>query len=171
MRCQLFDLDSEPLPEHLCEALIDTMEAVYGNAAPRIPESDPAYHDDGSGRPNNAALQQMWQVVYRYLKMVASDGLEPGAPVPPSLINDHAPPIPPGFTPRFTFDVPCTVPEFYDEDKYNKGQTQPAYDPRRNLSLHYLDDKAPHPGRCAPKPVTGDQIEQAKGLAPEGEGV
>jgi hypothetical protein len=95
-RHQFFDLDTAQLPGHLCEALLTAMRTVYGED-PRILETDPAFSDGGSGRPNADALQEMWQIVYRYLKMVGSDGLAPTMPLPPDLINDHSPPVPPGF--------------------------------------------------------------------------
>ncbi|MFH8491040.1 hypothetical protein [Streptomyces longisporoflavus] len=96
-RHQFFDLDTQPLPGHLCTALIHSMREVYGADAPRILETDAMFSDGGSGRPNEAALQEMWQLVYRYLKLAGSDGLSPSMPVPPVLINEHPFPVPPGF--------------------------------------------------------------------------
>lgn len=97
-----FDLSSGPLPRHLCNALRDAMQATYGGALPKILAQDPrgfsAVDAMGvpDGRPNDAALDDMWTLVYGYLAMTAQDGLSPFAPTPPPVINDHSFPEPPG---------------------------------------------------------------------------
>ena len=45
-RKQRFDVDSEALPEHLCELLIKTMTDVYGRGRPAL-----VLEWDGPGRP------------------------------------------------------------------------------------------------------------------------
>lgn len=91
-----FDLDSEVLPDHLVTALIDTMRKVFKEDAPKVLTHDPDFNDEGSGRPNADALQEMWQLVYRYLKMTGSDGLSPTMPTPPTLFSEHPLPSFPG---------------------------------------------------------------------------
>lgn len=96
-----FDLSSGPLPRHLCNALRDAMETTYADGLPKILAQDPGFSaSDASGmpdgRPNDAALDEMWAIVYGYLAMSSKDGLSPFAPSPPPLINDHSFPQPPG---------------------------------------------------------------------------
>ncbi len=99
-RHQFFDLDTNDLPDHLKTALIETIGAVYAGDHPLILTHEPAFTtDDGhgpTGIPNETALSEMWQLVYRYLKMVSSDGFSPSLPPPPPFINDHPFPTPPG---------------------------------------------------------------------------
>jgi hypothetical protein len=95
-----FELSSGPLPRHLCDALRDGMQATYA-ALPKILAQDPAFSavdaaGNPDGRPNDAALDEMWAIVYGYLEMSSKDGLSPYAPSPPPLINDHSFPEPPG---------------------------------------------------------------------------
>ena len=77
-RHAFFDLDTGPLPAHLVKAIQDVMAGVHPDG-PKILAKQPAFsatdaagHPDG--RPNEAALAEMWQLVYRYLKLTASDG-------------------------------------------------------------------------------------------------
>jgi hypothetical protein len=96
-----FDLSSGPLPRHLCNGLRDAMETTYADTLPKILAQDPGFSaTDASGmpdgRPNDAALDEMWAIVYGYLAMSSKDGLSPFAPSPPPLINDHSFPQPPG---------------------------------------------------------------------------
>ena len=100
-RNAFFDLSSGPLPRHLCQALRDSMAATYGTDGPKILAQDPGFSAvDASGvpdgRPNDAALDEMWGIVYGYLAMSSKDGLSPYAPSPPPVINDHSFPQPPG---------------------------------------------------------------------------
>lgn len=100
-RNALFDLSSGPLPRHLCQSLRDVMETTFGKAGPKILAEDPAFsavdaNGIPDGRPNDAALDEMWTIVYGYLAMTSKDGLSPYAPSPPPLINDHSFPQPPG---------------------------------------------------------------------------
>jgi hypothetical protein len=83
------------LPEHLVTTLLDTFREVYHDITPEILNtSAPEYSDDG--RPNARALQIMWQIAFRYCAQLSSTGLTLGAPAPPSLINEHPFPSPPG---------------------------------------------------------------------------
>ncbi len=100
-RNAFFDLSSGPLPRHLCQALRDVMETTFGTTGPKILAQDPAFSAIDSsgapdGRPNDAAMDEMWATVYGYLAMSSRDGLSPYAPSPPPLINDHSFPQPPG---------------------------------------------------------------------------
>ena len=100
-RNAFFDLDSGPLPRHLTQAMRDTMQAVFGADGPKILAQDPAFSAVDAagmpdGRPNDAALDEMWSIVYAYLAMTSRDGLSPYAPTPPPVINDHSFPEPPG---------------------------------------------------------------------------
>ncbi len=100
-RKTFFDLDSGPLPDHLVEALLDAMAVVHPDG-PKILTQQPSYSaTDGAGnpdgRPNDASMQEMWSIVYAYLKMSGSDGLDPRKPMPPSVFTDHSFPTPPGF--------------------------------------------------------------------------
>jgi hypothetical protein len=101
-----FDLDSGELPEKLVEALLETMAVVHGDG-PKILTQDPAFSattEDPAGvfspdgRPNEAALGEMWAIFYRYLKMMGSDGTSPRRPTPPPPFTDHSFPTPPGGT-------------------------------------------------------------------------
>jgi hypothetical protein len=96
-----FDLSSGPLPRHLCNAMRDAMEVTYAGELPKILAQDPPFSavdaaGNPDGRPNDAALDEMWGVVYGYLAMSSQDGLSPFPPSPPPLINDHSFPEPPG---------------------------------------------------------------------------
>lgn len=100
-RDEHFNLPTEPFPRHLSEAIRVAMSGAYGDRGPKILAQDPAFSALGSdglpdGRPNDAAFDEMWSIVYAYLKMSGSDGLSPYAPSPPPLINDHSFPQPPG---------------------------------------------------------------------------
>jgi hypothetical protein len=101
-RHDFFDLDTNDLPDHLKTALAAAMESVYDGDTPLVLTHDPEFSTTDpatgqpTGRPNADALAEMWQLVYRYLKLVSSDGLSPTLPSPPPFINDHPFPIPPG---------------------------------------------------------------------------
>lgn len=96
-----FDLKSGPFPKHLGDAIRRVMQDAYGDDGPKILAADPAFSAIGpdgrpDGRPNDAALDEMWSIIYGYLAMSSSDGLNPYAPSPPPVINDHSFPQPPG---------------------------------------------------------------------------
>jgi hypothetical protein len=98
-RHAFFDLDTGPLPAHLVKAIQDVMAGVHPDG-PKILAKQPAFSATDAagrpdGRPNEAALAEMWQLVYRYLKLTASDGVGVRAPTPPSVITDHSFPTPP----------------------------------------------------------------------------
>lgn len=99
-RHELFDLDTGDFPDHLADALLDAIADVHSDGA-KILTQDPQYSaTDGAGqpdgRPNAAAMEQMWAIVYAYMKLTGSDGLSPRRPTPPPLITDHSFPTPPG---------------------------------------------------------------------------
>jgi hypothetical protein len=84
-------VDSEELPEHLCELLIQTMRDVYGAAGPRVLE-----WDGPDGRPTVQQIQDMFAFAFDYVKYGSSSGLSPR--MPPShvdVITDHDLPRPP----------------------------------------------------------------------------
>lgn len=99
-RAALFDLDSGGLPVHLTDALMAAMADVHPDG-PKILTQDPQYsakdgNGDPDGRPNAAAMAEMWSIVYGYLKMTGKDGLSPRMPQPPDVFTDHSFPTPPG---------------------------------------------------------------------------
>ncbi len=101
-RHDFFDLDTGPLPDHLVDGLLEAMHDVYGDHGPHILLQDPPFSANDpvtgqpDGRPNGAALGQMWELVYRYLKMTGSDAISLRLPPPPSVFTDHSFPTPPG---------------------------------------------------------------------------
>src|SRR5262249_50426179 len=66
-RKQLFDMDPGTLPDHLIQLIQKTMRQVYGDV-PRVLKDAPSFNLDGSGRPNAVALNEMWNVCFRYLR-------------------------------------------------------------------------------------------------------
>ena len=99
-RHTFFGLGSNPVPPHLVQSLLDAMAEVHPDG-PKILMQDPGFSATDSagtpdGRPNDAAMQQMWQIVYRYLRMTSSDAISLRLPPPPSLFTDHSFPTPPG---------------------------------------------------------------------------
>jgi hypothetical protein len=94
-RTKFFDMDPAALPDHLVELLVEAMRQVYPTD-PQILVDAPAFNDGGSGRPNGRGLDVMWNFVFRYLRLIASSGLHPRHPMPPSVIRDHPFPAPPG---------------------------------------------------------------------------
>jgi hypothetical protein len=96
-RSMFFDMDPAELPEHLVNLLIEAMEHIYGED-PKVLVDAPAFAVGGSGRPNDRALNVMWNLVFRYLRLIASSGLHPRRPMPPSVVSEHPFPTPPGGT-------------------------------------------------------------------------
>lgn len=95
-RKQLWDLDTGDLPEDLCQLIIQAMKEVYGDV-PKILTDDPAeFRDGNSGRPNVKTIQDTYWTLYHYVKMTSTGGYSPRKPSPPSVLNDHSPPAPPG---------------------------------------------------------------------------
>jgi hypothetical protein len=98
-RTRFFDMDPGELPHHLVELIIAAMKEVYGSD-PSVLVDAPNFSDGGpaspTGRPNADALNVMWDVAFRYLKYISSAGLHPRKPMPPSVINEHSFPTPPG---------------------------------------------------------------------------
>ena len=104
VRTRFFDMDPGELPDHLVGLLLGAMREVYGND-PSVLVDAPAFADPidpadpnspPSGRPNAAALNVMWNIVFRYLRMVSSDGYHPRRPMPPPLFTPDPFPAPPG---------------------------------------------------------------------------
>ena len=99
-RKEKFDQDTEPLPQHLCELLLKTMQDVYTGpsdaAGPRVLAWDADPNGPPSGRPTTDVLQRMFDLAYRYAKFNTSSGLAPRKPMEPTLIGDHDLPRPPG---------------------------------------------------------------------------
>jgi hypothetical protein len=98
-RRQHFSMATGDLPANLVQLISDTLRQVYADTLPDItPEvlntASPAFSDDG--RPNERALQVMWQVAYQFLARLSAGGLSLTPPKPPSVINDHPFPSPPG---------------------------------------------------------------------------
>lgn len=94
-RARFFDVDPGELPPHLTALIIEAMTRVYGND-PKVLVDAPGFNDAGSGRPNAAGLNAMWNIAFRYLKYISGDGFKPRRPMPPSVINEHPFPTPPG---------------------------------------------------------------------------
>ena len=96
-RKRLFgDIDTEPLPEHICELLIKTMEEVYGATGPQFLRWAPGKHIPGTGWPQVPVLQDMFQLAFEYAKFSSSSGLAPRRPMPPDALGDFDLPRPPG---------------------------------------------------------------------------
>jgi hypothetical protein len=101
-RRQHFSMAPADVPEHLVRLLSATLREVYAPSSadditPEVLEtSAPGFSDDG--RPNADAMQVMWQVVFRFLAHMSVSGLSMTPPAPPSVINDHPFPTPPGGT-------------------------------------------------------------------------
>jgi len=99
-RKTVFDVDTEPLPEHLCELLIKTMQDVYTGPTdmdgPRVLQWDPGMHAGSGGRPTVQMLQNMYQLAYDYARFTSSSGLGTRKPMPPDVITDLNFPMPPG---------------------------------------------------------------------------
>ena len=95
-----FDVDSEPLPEHICELLLKTMQDIYTGPAddggPQVLRWDAGKHIGDSGRPTIAVLQDMYQIAFDYSKFSSSSGLGIRQPMPPPVFTDHSLPQPPG---------------------------------------------------------------------------
>jgi hypothetical protein len=94
LRTRFFDVDPGDLPEHLSALIIEAM-GIYGTD-PALLNDSAKFSDAGSGRPNSDALQIMWEIFFRYWKLISSSGLHPRKPMPPPLIADHPFPTPPG---------------------------------------------------------------------------
>ena len=124
-RHTFFDLDTGPLPGHLVEGLLDAMSSVYGNDGPHILLQDPPFSatdpatGNPDGRPNEDAMGQMWEIVYRYLKMSSSDAISLRLPPPPSVFTDHSFPTPPGGGGSGIDDDPSRGAEVDDDDSFN----------------------------------------------------
>jgi hypothetical protein len=100
-RSQHYSMAPATLPQHLVQLMSDAFTEVYENTAPDITPkvletSAPGYSDNG--RPTAAAMQVMWQVAFRYAEMVYRGGFSFENPPPPSVINAHPFPTPPGGT-------------------------------------------------------------------------
>src|ERR1700730_11992896 len=63
-RKKVFDIDTEPLPGHICELLLQTMQDVYTGPwdmdGPRILQWDQGMHEGTGGRPTVKVLQDMY---------------------------------------------------------------------------------------------------------------
>jgi hypothetical protein len=100
----IFNVDSEPLPVHLCELLLQTMMDVYSGsqdkAGPQVLQFHPGKHTGTGGRPTVKMLQDMYDLAYKYAKFTTSS-LSPRMPknhVDP--ITDHSlPQLPPALRP------------------------------------------------------------------------
>lgn len=100
LRKRIFDIGTEPLPEHICELLLKTMQDVYTGPndqdGPRILCWDEGMHTGTGGRPTVKMLQNMYQLAFEYTKFSTSSGLSPRPPKSPDVITDHDLPRPPG---------------------------------------------------------------------------
>ena len=95
-RANTFDVDTEPLPEHICELLLRTMKEVYGGPADTDGPQVLAW-DGPDGRPTVQMLQDVFELAFRYVKMGTSAGLSPRMPLADAeVITDHDLPQPPG---------------------------------------------------------------------------
>ena len=123
-RRAFFDLDTGPLPDHLMDGLLDAMQAVYGADGPRILLQDPPFSatdpvtGQPDGRPNDAAMAEMWEITYRYLKMTSSDAISLRLPPPPSVFTDHSFPTPPGGGGSGLDDDPSRGADVDDDDSF-----------------------------------------------------
>lgn len=99
-RRERFDVDSEPLPEHLCDLLLRTMQDVYTGPAdrygPRVLAWDPGRNEGDGGRPSVPVLQNMYQFAYDYAKFTSSSGLTARHPMAPEAVTDFDFPRLPG---------------------------------------------------------------------------
>ena len=124
-RRAFFDLDTGPLPGHLVNGLLAAMADVYGVEGPHILMQDPPFSatdpvsGDPDGRPNDAAMAQMWEITYRYLKMTGSDAISLRLPPPPSVFTDHSFPTPPGGGGSGIDDDPSRGADVDDDDSFN----------------------------------------------------
>jgi len=95
-RKDTFNVDTEPLPVHICDLLLKTMEEVYGGpgdiGGPKV-----LAWNGPNGRPTVQQLQDMFNLAYRYVKMTTSAGLAPRMPkASTDPIPDLDLPHPPG---------------------------------------------------------------------------
>jgi hypothetical protein len=94
-RRKIFDVTTEPLPDHLCELLRKTMQDVY--TGPKDQDGPQVLRwDNPSGRPTAQMLKDMYQLVFDYMKYTTTSGFSPSEPKPPDVITDHSLPTPPG---------------------------------------------------------------------------
>ncbi|HLY84014.1 MAG TPA: zinc dependent phospholipase C family protein, partial [Acidimicrobiales bacterium] len=99
-RNNFFDLDTGRFLPHLNSAIQDAMTSVHPDG-PKILAQDPSSSTvDASGvpdgRPNTDAMDEMWTLVYAYLKLTGTGALRPRKPQPPQVFTDHSFPSPPG---------------------------------------------------------------------------
>lgn len=124
-RHTFFDLDTGPLPSHLVDGLLTAMTSVYGSEGPHILLQDPQYSatdpgtGDPNGQPNADAMNQMWELAYRYLKMISSDAISLRLPPPPSVFTDHSFPTPPGGGSPGIDSDPSRGADVDDDDSFN----------------------------------------------------
>lgn len=122
-RHTFFDLDTGPLPDHLTTALLDAMAHVHPDG-PHILLQDPPFSavdpisGQPDGRPNEEAMAEMWEIVYRYLKMTSSDAISLRLPPPPSVFTDHSFPTPPGGGGSGVDDNPTRGADVDDDDSF-----------------------------------------------------
>jgi len=99
-RKQIFDVGTEPFPEHICELILKTMQDVYTGPndqdGPQILRWDEGMHTEPGGRPTVKMLQNMYKLAFEYMKYTTSSGLSLRPPKPPDVITDHDLPRPPG---------------------------------------------------------------------------
>jgi hypothetical protein len=123
-RHTFYDLDTGPLPDHLVEGLLEAMRDVYGTDGPHILLQDPPFSatdpvtGQPDGRPNDAAMGEMWELVYRYLKMTGSDAISLRLPPPPTVFTDHSFPTPPGGGGSGIDDDPSRGADVDDDDSF-----------------------------------------------------
>lgn len=92
-RKTFFDLDTGDLPKHLVSAVQDATATVQPDG-PQILAQDADYcMTDANGvldgRPNTAAMNEMWTIVYTYLKLTGTSALAPRKPQPPADRGRH----------------------------------------------------------------------------------
>jgi len=64
-------------------------------------------------------MAQMWEIVYKYLKMTSSDAISLRLPPPPSVFTDHSFPTPPGGGGSGIDDDPSRGADVDDDDSFN----------------------------------------------------
>jgi hypothetical protein len=86
VRKRLLDKDSK-LPEDVAQLLLDTIEAVFYAGATEPPHPLILRPDVGStgGRPTVKLIQEAYDVLFRYLKLSTTDGVNHELPPPPDV--------------------------------------------------------------------------------------
>jgi hypothetical protein len=107
-RKRLLDKDSK-LPEEIAQLLLDTIESVFYAGDPEPPHPLILRPDVGStgGRPTLKLIQEAYDVLFQYLKISTTDGINHEVPPPPDVFPNLAPP---------TITDPGDPPDESDDD-------------------------------------------------------